>query len=124
MATMQMSRNTCEQRWLDIAQAKEGKGQLPPELGAANVDELVERADGFAEVFPEHKYEIVRILQDLKHICGMTGDGVNDAPALKKADVGIAVAGNIPLPAWVTSQQHQEVCSCCAQMQMQMFLLL
>ncbi|KAJ9691779.1 hypothetical protein PVL29_011082 [Vitis rotundifolia] len=56
------------------------------------VDELIEKADGFAGVFPEHKYEIVRILQEKKHVCGMTGDGVNDAPALKKADIGIAVA--------------------------------
>ncbi|CAN6451255.1 unnamed protein product [Victoria cruziana] len=56
------------------------------------VDELIEKADGFAGVFPEHKYEIVKILQEKKHICGMTGDGVNDAPALKKADIGIAVA--------------------------------
>ncbi|XP_019168743.1 PREDICTED: plasma membrane ATPase 4-like [Ipomoea nil] len=54
--------------------------------------ELIEKADGFAGVFPEHKYEIVRKLQELKHICGMTGDGVNDAPALKRADIGIAVA--------------------------------
>ena len=53
----------------------------------------LEDADGFAQVFPENKYQIVKILQEGDHIVGMTGDGVNDAPALRAADSGIAVAG-------------------------------
>ena len=62
-------------------------------LSGTTQHDLVEKADGFAEVFPEHKYQVVEMLQQRGHLTAMTGDGVNDAPSLKKSDCGIAVEG-------------------------------
>ena len=62
-----------------------------PKTKETSLGSAIEDSDGIAEIYPEDKYTIVKTLQNSGHIIGMTGDGINDAPALKQAEVGIAV---------------------------------
>jgi H+-transporting ATPase len=64
------------------------------DLSEVQQAKVIEESDGFAEIYPEDKYKIVRLLQMSGHLVGMTGDGVNDAPALKQAEMGIAVSSS------------------------------
>ncbi|KAJ7834384.1 plasma-membrane proton-e [Mycena olivaceomarginata] len=87
-----IAKETCKQLQLGT-NVYDSQRLIGSSMSGSDVRDFVEAADGFAEVFPEHKYQVVEMLQQRGHLTAMTGDGVNDAPSLKKADCGIAVEG-------------------------------
>ncbi|ORX38213.1 hypothetical protein BD324DRAFT_577481 [Kockovaella imperatae] len=87
-----IAKETCKQLGLNT-NVYDSEKLIGGGMAGSDIRDFVEAADGFAEVFPEHKYQVVALLQERGHLTAMTGDGVNDAPSLKKADCGIAVEG-------------------------------
>lgn len=87
-----IAKETCKQLGLKT-NVYDSEKLITSGMSGSDIRDFVEAADGFAEVFPEHKYQVVSLLQERGHLTAMTGDGVNDAPSLKKADCGIAVEG-------------------------------
>lgn len=87
-----IAKETCKQLGL-TTNVYDSEKLMAGGMAGSDMRDFIEAADGFAEVFPEHKYQVVSMLQERGHLAAMTGDGVNDAPSLKKADCGIAVEG-------------------------------
>ncbi|KAI0287666.1 plasma-membrane proton-e [Russula brevipes] len=87
-----IAKETCRQLALGT-NVYDSERLITGNMSGSDIHDFVESADGFAEVTPEHKYQVVEMLQNRRHLTAMTGDGVNDAPSLKRADCGIAVQG-------------------------------